>query len=167
MRVYVYNSLLFFLQFLFLCFDAFGVLSTLKRFKVALTTPHYLYCIENTPPPRWLLFRRLRDGVGVRTPPTRRMKKKRSVVVVVVVLSSLRGESISGVETTMVAVTSCRSDGVNLREGRTRLRGTRDGRLRVICCTSEGPRRRKKTTTTSRGSILRRRSKRAGRTRTS
>ena len=41
------------------------------------------------------------------------MKKKRSVVVVVV-LSSLRGESISGVETTMVAATSCRSDGVNL-----------------------------------------------------
>jgi len=30
--VYIYNSLLFFLQFLFLSFDAFGVLSTLKRF---------------------------------------------------------------------------------------------------------------------------------------
>tara|TARA_B000000441_G_C21578782_1_gene253047 strand:- start:30 stop:251 length:222 start_codon:yes stop_codon:yes gene_type:complete len=30
--IYIYNSLLFFLQFLFLSFDAFGVLSTLKRF---------------------------------------------------------------------------------------------------------------------------------------
>ena len=30
--IYIYNSLLFFLQFLFLSFDAFGVLSTLKCF---------------------------------------------------------------------------------------------------------------------------------------
>ena len=45
--VYIYNSLLFFLQFLFLSFDAFGVLSTLKRFKVALRH-HIIYIASKT-----------------------------------------------------------------------------------------------------------------------